>query len=52
MNNLKKVRIDFLENYIGESGAIPFAQAMEGLRKVEELDVSLNFNDLRDWGAK
>lgn len=24
---------------------------MEGLSNVEDLDVSLNFNDLRDWGV-
>lgn len=52
MPNLKKFKLDFVENYIGEGGAQPFVDMLQGLRNVEDLDISLNFNDLKDWGAE
>lgn len=48
---LEKVKIDFTENYIGENGAVPFVDALKGLKNVKDLDVNLNFNDIKDWGA-
>lgn len=46
MPKLKKVRIDFLENYIGEHGAQPFVDVLEGLPHVEDLTLIVTFCEL------
>ncbi len=51
MTSLKHLKIDFLENYVGDYGSKLLTDGLAFLTSLETLDLSLNFNNLLAYGA-
>lgn len=49
---MKILKLDLVESYFGDPGAYRIGKLMENLTNIEELYLNINFNDIKNWGAR
>lgn len=51
LRGLKRVRLDYIENSLGNANVQAVVEMFSNLQNVEEFDLNLNFNNLLEKGV-